>query len=115
MAEQKQQLFLKQLTVNMQSLQRYIQKETNEQREKCYQIYLQSNQNYDDYSKCIQQLQTKRKSVDCTYELMVKYWPFWTQNCFEKADSKDQFLNCQQHTTESLTNFLQNSINQLQI
>ncbi|CAK69243.1 unnamed protein product (macronuclear) [Paramecium tetraurelia] len=115
MAEQQQQLFLKQLTVNVQSLQRYIQKETNEQREKCYQIYLQSNENYDEYYKCIQQLQTKRKTVDRTYESMVKYWPFWTQNCFENSETKDQILNCQKHTTESLTNFLQNSINQLQI
>ncbi|CAD8185917.1 unnamed protein product [Paramecium pentaurelia] len=115
MADQKQQLFLKQLTVNMQSLQRYIQKETNEQREKCYQIYLQSNENYDEYYKCIQQLQTKRKTVDRNYESMVKYWPFWTQTCFEKSETNDQILNCQKHTTESLTNFLQNSIYQLQI
>ncbi|CAD8193831.1 unnamed protein product [Paramecium octaurelia] len=74
-----------------------------------------SQENYDDYSNCIQLLQTKRKLVDRTYESMVKYWLFWTYNCFEKADSNDQFLNCQQHTTESLTNFLYNSINQLQI
>ncbi|CAD8127205.1 unnamed protein product [Paramecium sonneborni] len=115
MADQQQILFLKQLTVNMQSLQRYIQKETNEQREKCYQIYLQSDQHYDEYHKCILLLQNKRKAVDRTYESMVKYWPFQTEQCFEKASTKDQIMNCQQHTTESLTNFLQNSINQLQI